>query len=78
MVPTLRPNQIVIASGWFHSIDVGDVVILRRSGREQIKRVSELDPLKGVFVLGDNSRQSTDSRSFGWLDFDEILAKVIF
>lgn len=76
MMPTFRPNQIIIASGWFHSVDVGDVIILKHHGLEKIKRIEQIDPLRGVFVIGDNAAESTDSRSFGWLDLDEIIAKV--
>lgn len=43
-----------------------------------IKRISLTDPLKGVYVVGDNAQASTDSRSFGWLQPDEVIAKVIW
>ena len=76
-LPTLRANQIVIATGWFHTVDKGDIVVFQHNGLEKIKRIERIDPLKGLYVIGDNHAASTDSRSFGWLDFDEIIAKVI-
>lgn len=78
MLPAFRASQIVIGFGWFTNVSPGDVVIIRHGGLEKIKRVHDIQPDKGVFVLGDNPSQSTDSRSFGWLDFDEIIAKVIW
>lgn len=76
MVPAFRPNQIIIASGWFHTVETGEVIIIQHHNLEKIKRIEQVDPLRGVFVVGDNALESTDSRSFGWIDFDEIIAKV--
>lgn len=78
MTPAYTPGQLVIAAGWFKDIQVGDVVIFRHNGKEKIKRIKHVDPLKGIFVLGDNPAQSIDSRTFGWIDFDEVAAKVIW
>ena len=78
MSPTLRAGQIVVATGRFGYVHPGDIVIVAHHGLEKIKRVVDVDPNKGVYVLGDNMANSTDSRSFGWLDHDEIIAKVIF
>jgi len=77
MSPTLRAGQIVIATGRFGYVHPGDVVIIDHGGREKIKRVSKVDPNKGIYVLGDNPAESTDSRSFGWIDHEDIIAKVI-
>jgi phage repressor protein C with HTH and peptisase S24 domain len=78
MSPTLRAGQLVLATGRFGYVHEGDVVIIWHNGREKIKRVAQVDPNKGMYVLGDNPDESTDSRSFGWLDHDEIIAKVIY
>lgn len=77
MSPTLRAGQIVIATGRFGYVHAGDIVIIDHDGREKIKRVSHVDPDKGIYVLGDNPGESTDSRSFGWIDHEDIIAKVI-
>lgn len=78
MSPTIRHGQLVLATGFLVAVSEKDVVIVRRQGREMIKRISQTDPLKGVYVVGDNVSASTDSRSFGWLQPEEIIAKVIW
>lgn len=78
MTPTLRAGQIVIATGWFSYVRPGDVIIISHHGIEKIKRVSDVDSQKGVYVLGDNAAGSTDSRTFGWLDPSEIIGRVIW
>lgn len=78
MAPTLRAGQLVIATGWFGYVRPGDVIIVSHHGLEKIKRVSDVDSQKGVYVLGDNSTQSTDSRIFGWLDPDEVIGRVVW
>jgi phage repressor protein C with HTH and peptisase S24 domain len=78
MSPTIRHGQLVLATGFLVAAAENDVVIIRRYGREMIKRISLTDPLKGVYVVGDNAQASTDSRSFGWLQPEEVIAKVIW
>lgn len=76
MLPTMRHGQIVFA--WRRgSVVVGDVVVLKHQGLEKIKRVSKVKDGQ-VFVLGDNSSQSTDSRSFGWIDLTNIAGRVFW
>ena len=77
MSPTLRAGQSVIATGRFGYVHAGDVVIIDHGGREKIKRLSQVDPNKGIYVLGDNPSESTDSHTFGWIDHEDIIAKVI-
>lgn len=78
MAPTLRTGQIVIATGWFGYVRPGDVIVVNHRGLEKIKRVSDVDSQKGIYVLGDNAAESTDSRSFGWLDPDEVIGRVLW
>lgn len=78
MQPTLKPGQIVIATGRFKRLKLRDLVIIQHQGRQKIKRIAQVDPLKGVFVLGDNPDKSTDSRTFGWLLPDEVIAVVLW
>lgn len=75
MLPGLKPGQIVIASSLYRSIKPNSVVIIKHDRIEKIKRVTKVSDHK-VFVLGDNSRDSLDSRSFGWLSQKNIVAKV--
>lgn len=76
MLPILKPGQIIVGIPR-KKISFNDVLILKISGKEIIKRVSLLGP-EGVFVLGDNPDHSTDSRSFGWVAHDQIVASVIW
>jgi len=76
MLPTLKPRQIIVAVSQ-HGVRPGDVVLFRHQGMEKIKRVTEIVDGR-LFVAGDNSQESTDSRSFGWLEPDTFIAKVFW
>lgn len=77
MLPTLKPGRIVIATGTYSRIRIGDIVVIRHGGLEKIKRVQDLRADR-VFLLGDNPENSTDSRAFGWLPTSVMVAKVIW
>lgn len=77
MLPTLRPGQIVIASGLFRQPQIDSVVIVRHDNLEKIKRVRVVDNGR-VFIVGDNNRGSIDSRVFGWLPEESVIGKVIW
>ena len=76
MLPTLRPGQLVILLSPC-TIRPGDVVMFSHSGREKIKRISELTNTI-VYLLGDNAFASTDSRHFGWVPEKTIIAKLMW
>ncbi len=78
MLPTLGHGQLILASSWLWRPKPGDVIVARHHHLEKIKRIQQVDPLRGVFVLGDNPGQSTDSRHFGWLLPEEVVARVIW
>ena len=76
MSPTLLPGQVVIG----RRTDVlrpSDVVIVSHNGLEKIKRI-ECQQGNLLYLLGDNPVASTDSRSFGWVQADAIVAKVVW
>lgn len=77
MLPALRPGQLVVARSFFRGVRPGDIVIIRHDGLEKIKRVQKVRT-REFYVVGDNSPQSTDSRSFGWLTQEQLLAKIIW
>lgn len=77
MTPALLPGTVVFASGRYKGLRKADIVIFVHHGVEKIKRVKGLTD-EQVYVVGDNSNSSTDSRSFGWIDRSQIIAKVFW
>ena len=75
MVPTLVPgDRILVRYG--APVTVGDVVLFERDGRIDVKRIDRIDS-GGVYVLGDNEFASLDSRSYGVIRLDSVVAKAI-
>jgi phage repressor protein C with HTH and peptisase S24 domain len=74
MTPSLLPGKIIVAIRT-PKFKTGDVVIVRHEGLEKIKRVKDISP-DGAFLIGDNHDYSKDSRDFGRLPVDLIVAKV--
>lgn len=61
------------------ALRVGDVVVARRPDRpelEIIKRITAIDADGAIILAGDNPDFSTDSRQFGPVPRDLILARV--
>ena len=77
MLPSFQEGGLLVAFTWFTGLKPRDVVIIRHEGREKVKRVHKVRGGK-LFVLGDNSEFSTDSRDFGWLPLEVVTAKVIW
>ncbi len=80
MLPTLKPGQDILCFNWtygFSKPKIGDVVVVKISGRVIIKRIQSCNS-RQIFVTGDNRGKSTDSRSFGWVEKEDILGKVIW
>jgi phage repressor protein C with HTH and peptisase S24 domain len=77
MMPVLPPGTIVFGWRWFRRLRPGDVVIFWHNNKEKIKRIDRLEDRK-VYVLGDHEPASTDSRDFGWLDADTVIARLVW
>ena len=77
MLPTLKPGQDVLVWCWFIKPKKGDIVAIKHYGKEMIKRI-HLSSDRGIFVIGDNKKESTDSRNFGWISKDQITGKIIW
>jgi len=76
MVPNLGyGDQLLIRYG--AQISVGDVIVFRRSGQNDIKRVESISD-EGIFVVGDNLMASLDSRTYGLIRHDQVLGKALF
>ncbi len=55
----------------------GQIVIVLHNNVEKIKRINEVDGAH-VFLLGDNPAESNDSRDFGLVLSNTIIATVIW
>ena len=79
MLPILKPGQDVLVFNWWMlvGIKVGDIVAIKVNGKEMIKRIQKPDDRR-IFVIGDNERESTDSRKFGPINKSQIIGKVIW
>jgi len=77
MLPSFREGGILVGLSWFSGIKPSDVVIILHEGREKVKRVHKVRDGE-LYLLGDNSELSTDSRDFGWLPVEAVSAKVIW
>jgi len=77
MLPTLRPNQIILVTGRSKFIVPGDVVVIKHGGLEKVKRVMMVANNR-LFVIGDNQAESTDSRTFGWVYMSAVRGRVVW
>lgn len=77
MRPTLKRGDNVLVLCWFFKLEIGDLVAIKKDGREMIKRVKAIREQE-IFVLGDNEKVSLDSRNFGWINKKEMIGKVIW
>ena len=81
MSPALLPGESLLVQDDYyknHLPQVGDVVLLQHPKNPEmviVKRIHEIQPL-GIFVLGDNPSYSTDSRHFGFISVQDLIAKV--
>lgn len=78
MKPRLKNGDVVLVnrlSYFFRKPKLRDIVVLKRE-TYIIKRIAAI---KGnqIFIIGDNKKESKDSREFGWVSKKEIVGKVI-
>lgn len=81
MEPTLYGSQYVVASPLPYRVGVprvGDIVVAQHptDTRTIIKRIGKIKRRR-YYLVGDNLGESTDSRRFGSVDRQNIIAKVI-
>lgn len=92
MHPTLKNNSLIIIDKYLYKIfDIqrGDILILQIKNEEVIKRLAflpgenaefnnETISLKNneIYILGDNPKESIDSRNFGPVNTKNIIGKI--
>lgn len=80
MTPTLQAGDtVLVQKRWFFcSYHIGDIIVLSdpRNGRLLLKRVQKMQR-EYLYVIGDNKRESTDSRNFGWIERKNTIGKVL-
>ena len=80
MTPALKPGQEILSFNWAYwgkKPKVGDIVVIKQDGKEMVKRIQKVNG-RGIFVMGDNEKISTDSRQFGPVKMAQIVGKVWF
>lgn len=78
MAPVLKDGERVLVDERA-DVRIGDIVIADhpfRSGLEMAKRITSVDANGKFFLVGDNSDESTDSRTFGPVSIKYIKGKV--
>jgi nickel-type superoxide dismutase maturation protease len=78
MLPTLKHGEEVLVKPT-ETFQIGDIVVANHPFKQSIiiiKRIGEISE-KGLFLLGDNPLESTDSRSFGEISQKNVLGKVV-
>ena len=86
MSPTLRKRELVAISKLGYNIfgieyndpEVKDIIAFKHENDLLIKRISNFNDSKDLYLLGDNSLNSFDSREFGYIKSDSIVGKAIF
>lgn len=76
MYPNFIEGQIIIATKLIKP-KVGRVVIFSHDRLEKVKRIKSIKP-KGLYVVGDNLTQSTDSRHFGLVKRKDVVGTLMF
>jgi len=76
MSPRLNEGNLILVRR-SKNYKIGDIVGFKLNDQVLIKRISEIN--NGLFyALGDNPKNSLDSRKFGWIAFDTIVFKLVF
>lgn len=80
MAPEFSEDDSVLVSSiplLFGKPKKGDVVVFEKFNRTYIKRIGKIKDEK-YFLMGDNKKDSQDSRRFGSVNREQIKGKVLF
>ena len=76
MLPTYRHDDRLVVLYGSRRARPGDVVLVRRADALMIKRIASVGA-EGITVLSDNALAGTDSRSFGPVPREAVIARVL-
>jgi len=84
MYPTIKPGQFILANSnaYIHRFpNTGDIIVFTQNKNTLIKRVASIPEKQdtdsnGIYVLGDYSVASIDSRQFGLIEHQQVLAQA--
>ncbi len=78
MEPAIMQGDYLLVLRTHKKFKAGDVVVLRHPTKDMeiVKRIRSITS-DGIFVTGDNDRQSDDSRSFGPVSARIITGKML-
>lgn len=82
MLPLLKPgDEILLNSNAYRQClpQISDIVVTinpHQSNLIVVKRITAIEPDGNLFLMGDNLRESTDSRHWGSVNPEEIIGKV--
>jgi signal peptidase I len=82
MTPTLMPgDRLLVRRTGIRQVRRGQIVVVLDPARPSawaVKRVAAVygDPPSGLYVLGDNTQDSRDSRHYGYLTAGALLGVV--
>lgn len=82
MEPFISSGDVILVNRFsylFKNPKIGDVVVVKNNSEKKylIKRIQRIRE-KTYFVVGDNKKQSIDSRNFGWITKKDIVGKLLY
>ena len=87
MIPTFKDGDIILSTRFFHGYKIGEVYIFSPPDTKDpkklvIKRLTKimdtyLSPNEYLYFMGDNRADSNDSRNYGVVHSDKVVAKVL-
>lgn len=81
MEPTFKNGDKILATYFFYlfkSPQINDIVVFKdQENKIFVKRIIDVKNNRYI-VLGDNKKDSLDSRNFGEIQRDQILGKLIY